>query len=266
MSGQTQLGAPVASGLVSAPLALELSAGDDVNVPPSTLIRSDLSVLVRGDSQTPDPDPGVGTTIDIQGDVHAPSVEIVSGDDVDFLQIDNPNGINAGGITMLRGNAGDDRFFVRAVAGVTTLQGGPGADRFYIASNATKALFGPSGVYNDDGDVLTVLSGDLTHMGGLTIDTGTGGNGGTLDAIYVSADTSTADLSGTLDGSELTGLGMSGSISYSTNGTAVVVELGSGSDTMQVTNPAPNVALIHGGPGNDTITGCSPPSCFAYPD
>jgi hypothetical protein len=103
-------------------------------------------------------------------------------------------------------------------------------------------------------------------MGGLAVTTGMGGNGGTRDAIYLSADTSTAALSGALDGSTVTGLGMTGVIGYSTTGgTALLIELGMGDDTIQVTDPTPSVAFIHGGPGTDAIT-CSAANCFAYPD
>ncbi len=165
-------------------------------------------MLIRGDAQgtvAEQPD-RLGTTIDIQGDVQAPTVEIEGALDEDFLQINTLSGINASGTTVLRGGDNTDRFFVRGVAGPTSLQGQSGADRFYISSNAQKSNFTGTGSYNDDpaADVTTLddrlafflshLSGNLANMDGLSIDPGSGGGGGTLDSAFFSADDATAAL------------------------------------------------------------------------
>src|SRR5262249_30398678 len=155
-----------------------LLAGDDLTVPENTLVSSPGSVLLRVDAQAADGDAGIGGTVDIRGDVTAPQVEIAGVTDLDYLQLDNPNGINAGGHTLVRGHDSDARFFVRAVAGQTVLQGDTGADRFFLASNANKALFTTGGVYNDD-DPLARLTGVLTKLGGIVVDAGTAGSGGT---------------------------------------------------------------------------------------
>jgi len=74
----------------------------------------------------------------------------------------------------------DDRFFVQAVGGLTQIEGNAGADRYYVARNASMALFSPAGHFDDiSTDPVKVLRGTLSQMGGLTIDTGAGGNGGT---------------------------------------------------------------------------------------
>ena len=268
-SGQTQLGAPIASGLITAPLAVEVWAGDDVTVAVGTLIRSDVRVEIHGDSQNlmpagnpnlaSDGDSDIGSTIDIRGDVQAPTVEISGGNDLDYIQLNTLSGINAGGATVLRGNAADDRFFVRGVSDAagttTTLQGDFGADRYLISSNATKALFSTGGSYNDDAP-LGLLAGELTHLGGLHINTGDPGFGVTRDGIYLSAGSSAVPLSGTLEAGSVSGLGLAAPITYTTGaaGAALHVELGSGADTMQVNGMASNmVAFVYGGAGNDVM-------------
>src|SRR5207237_10383028 len=193
--------------------------GGDVTGPAGMRMRSDSAGDVSGGRQAPDGDSGIGTTIDIQGDLQAPSVQISGGSDLDYIQLDNPNCINAGNATAVFGDDADDRIFVRAVssaAGTTTgLYGNAGADRFFVSSNATKALFITDGVYDDDTAPLDRLSGDLTHLGGLLINTGTGGNGGTVDGIFLSADGATSSLTGTLDVGTVSGLGMRDPITYS---------------------------------------------------
>ena len=71
-SGQTQLGQTISYGIIAAPGAVAVWAGDDVNLPENTLIVSDTSILARGDSQATDPDTE-GTTIDIRGELWAPN-------------------------------------------------------------------------------------------------------------------------------------------------------------------------------------------------
>ena len=267
-SGQTQSGTAITFGLVYAPLAVELFAGDEISVPASAAIESGASIFVGGDTDWDD----AGMTIDIRGDLRAPSVEISGGDDADFLQLGNPSGINAGGTTVVRGNGGVDRFFVRATAGSTTLLGDSGSDLFYIASNATKSLFTSAGYYQDVnpgfgwGSQLGLLSGDLSAMKGLVIDTGTVENG-IADEIHISADSALVNLSGTLDSGTLSGLGIVGEIHYTAGPlTWLMLELGSGDDTLLVDDPSPTKAIIHGGAGNDNILGCTLPHCELVAD
>src|SRR6185436_15692424 len=156
--------------------------------------------------------------------------------------------------TTVRGHGDGDRIFIRALAGATALFGDEGADNFFLSSNANMALFTHDGDYDDLIDPLEPgmpLSGDLTHLGGLTIDTGTGGNGATGDAIYLSADNASAGLVGSLEdqGGQhvISGLGMTGTIAYTVGfEAALVIELGDHADTFHIKNvPASVVAYIH---------------------
>ncbi|MDB5862130.1 MAG: repeat-containing protein, partial [Ramlibacter sp.] len=260
--GQTLAGEAVASALVSAPLAVTLDAGDDIDLPATALVESALSVLIQGDAQAGDGDPSTGTTIDIRGDVRAPTVEIAGGANLDFLQINTLAGINAAGVTTVRGHEGSDRIFIRALAGTTTLLGDDGADRFFLSSNASKALFSGGGFYDDRIDPLAAnmpLSGNLAHLGGLVIDTGPGGNQGTVDAIYLSADDAAGPLVGSLETRSgqnvVAGLGMAGTIAYTAGTQAVlVIELGGYADTFHVKQVASNiVAYVDGAGGDDTL-------------
>ena len=259
----------VASAHVTAAGHVALLAGDDIWLPLTALVRSDTSVLIKGDAQDPDGDPAVGTFILIDGDVQAPLVEIEGGDDLDHIQLSHPGGINAGGTTFVRGLVSDDRFYIQAVAGATTLEGGPGADRFFVASNASRLLFPNDDLLEDPDPLapLSALTGTLENLGNVFIDTGTGGEGGTRDAIYLSADASPAALTGAVqfepagspsgcEGLCLSGLGLAGgSIRFAADqGTALVLELSPFDDTFRVTSWADNMVLyVAGGDGNDTF-------------
>ena len=263
VSGQTQFGVSIAAGNINAPGTVQVWAGDDVNLPAGTLIESAISVEIHGDANTPDGDTDIGSTITIQGDVvRAPTVLIAGGRDMDFIQLLSVDGINAGNATILRGNESDDRLFVQAVSSVagtsTKLEGSDGADRFYASSNASKTLFTSGGVYDDDTAPLDRLSGNLSKLGGLVIDAGTGGNGGTEDGIYLSADSDSAGLSGALGAGSVSGFGLPSAITYSASAiggrAALLIETGSGSDTVQVDGMASNVvAYVHAGAGADTM-------------
>ncbi|MCK4660888.1 MAG: FG-GAP repeat protein, partial [Phycisphaerae bacterium] len=270
--GSSLFGEAVASGIITAPGPVSLFVGDDVYVPVGTLIESDTSVLVFGDFKDPDPDPTNGTTIDILGDIQAPAVEIRGGDNLDFIQLRNPNGVNAGGSTILTGNNGDDRFFIQGVGTEMTVNAGDGADRIYVSSNAARDLFTGGGFYDDTAiDPFSVLNGTLENIvGNLFINPDAKGPGGTPDGLFVSAGGETDSLSGELVAGTLvdpftsavptgavTGLNMPGSIHFNV-GTGedlvVLTKLGSNDDTFQIKEVADNlVAYVYGGDGDDTL-------------
>jgi hypothetical protein len=274
--GQTFLGAilgtpPLAHGRILAPTgSVTASAGDDFTLPTGTLIQGGSAagnkVVIRGGqwSDAPkDPDP-VGSILTIAGTVAANAVEIFGGSNLDYFDLINPAGINAP--TTLTGNAGDDRFFIQAVSAAMTIHGGAGANRYYISSNAARSLFVTDGVFDDRGDDLAfpfsasrLSSGTLaTITAALTINTGDGGNGGARDAIYLSAAGSTTALTaGLVTASQVTGLGNSGSINYTTTtngGTSLLLKLGALDDQLQVTGAGVNTQiLVFGGDGDDTV-------------
>ena len=197
-SGETQLGAAIAQGLISAPGAVNLYAGDDVNVTAGTLITSGMSVLIQGDYATGvDPDPDHGTTIDIQGDVQAPTVTIAGGDDIDY-----PADRQSGRYQRRRY---DDR--ARQRRRTTACSCAPSRVRprskampertaSTFPATRTRRCSPTGGVYDDDTAPFDRLTGDLANLGGLIIDTGDGGNQGTRDAIYISSDASSGPLTG----------------------------------------------------------------------
>ncbi len=197
------------------------------------------------------------------------SVTASAGDDFNLptgtlIQGGSAAGINAP--TTLTGQAGNDRFFIQAVPAPMTIDGGDGANRYYISSNAARSLFVTDGVFDDRGDDLAfpfsedhLSSGTLENItAALTINTGDGGNGGSRDAIYVSAAGSTTALTdGLVTASQVTGLGNSGSIHYTTTaegGVSLLLKLGAFDDPLQVTGAGANTQiLVYGGDGNDTV-------------
>ena len=259
VNGLRLTGETVAQGKVSATGgAAELHAGDDLIIPAGTAVVSDTSILITADEVSPNFDAGVGAIITIDGTADAPTVAIEGGADLDHIQISNPAGINAGGTTTLRGGAADDRFFVRAVPGTMIVNGEGGADRYYLSSNSTRDVFVTGGIFNDSiADLSLLLTGTLeTFTASLTVNTGTGGNGGTRDEIYASADgSSTALTGGKLQSASLAGLGNTSPISFTTtDGTSVLVRLSEHNDTFQVHDVAANVvAFVKGGGGDDIL-------------
>ncbi|MCO6457026.1 MAG: hypothetical protein J5I93_17150, partial [Pirellulaceae bacterium] len=267
--GTTQLGQAIASGLVSAVGGTVLiDAGDDVLLPAGTLIVADSLAVIRGDfqgAQSPTGEGDPGTTITILGDVQADEVQVMGGNDLDFIQILGTAGINAGGTTTLLGNDGSDRFFVQAVINAMTIDGGVGADRYYLSSNAAKSVFSAQGFFDDTNvDPFDLLDGVLTDVRApVTIRTGDGGNQGTRDVIFADSSGSHAALTGTLDYDatsqvdSLSGLGMPASIDVvipDGQSAFLMVGLGSAADAFQVRGAGPRlVAEIGGREGNDTL-------------
>ena len=269
--GQTFLGTTLAHGrIVASSGSVTASAGDNFNLPADTSIQASSAagekVTIRGGQLVgapKDPDP-LGSIVTIQGDVTANSVEIYGGSNLDYFDLINPAGINAP--TTVTGNAGNDRFFLQAVPATMTIDGGDGANRYYVSSNAARSLFVANGVFDDLGDDLDfpfsesrLSTGTLaTITAALTINTGNGGNGGTRDAIYLSAAGSpTALTNGVVTGSKITRLGNSGDINYTTTtngGTSLLLKLGPLDDQLQVVGAGATTQIFaFGGEGDDRV-------------
>ncbi len=266
-SDTTFFGTTLAHGRILAETgSVTASAGDNFNLPTGASIEAASQVTIRGGqmSDAPDdPDP-VGSILTLAGTVQGSAVEIYGGSNLDYFDLINPNGIDAA--TTLTGNAGDDRFFIPVVPEDMIVNGGDGANRYYISSNAARSLFVSNGVYDDSGDDLAfpfsaprLSSGTLTGIAAnLTINTGDGGNGGSRDAIYLSTAGSSAALTdGVVTDSQVTGLGMTGSIDYTTTangGVSLLLKLGEYNDQLQVDGAGANTQVfVFGGNGNDTV-------------
>jgi hypothetical protein len=98
--GASLLGEAVASGLIQAAGSIELHAGDNVVIPQGTSVVAGVAITITGDSAFADPDPDAGTNIDLAGDISAPTVTVSGGRDIDYIQISNPQGIDADAVTL----------------------------------------------------------------------------------------------------------------------------------------------------------------------
>ncbi|MGA2500374.1 MAG: hypothetical protein ABSH20_21740, partial [Tepidisphaeraceae bacterium] len=267
-NGTSVLGVSVPHGLISGPSGMTLVVPDDISLPAGTLVSSSTSVTVNDDAVA-GRHSSAGSTVNVAGDIQAPSVVINAGgtNNLDFVEITSPSGINAAGATTLNGLGSNDRFFIDATAANMTINGGAGVDRFYISSNANKNLYVTNGVYNDEATAadpgynpLTQLTGTMNGIvGNLTINTAAGqsipGGGVQPNLIFVSAQGSTATLSGTITTATIAGLGMTGVINYSTTGAVnLYAQMGAGADTLRVKGLGAGVgAYAYAGAGNSTL-------------
>ncbi|MCU0709908.1 MAG: hypothetical protein MUF23_16625, partial [Pirellula sp.] len=268
--GVTFFGASIPKGRIQAPNGNVLvQAGDHFLLPVGTRIESRAStggsLVIRAGqlvTDTKDPDP-TGAIITLAGNLVSASVQVFGGSNLDFFDLVNPNGIAAP--TELYGLNGDDRFFIGTTASAMTVHGGEGANRYYISSNAARSLFLSNGVYSDLGEDLNFAfeagrldSGTLEAIRGpLTIHTGTGGNGGTRDSIFLSGAGSNTPLNGVISATTLTGLGNTAPIAYTTTadgGATVFVKLSSFNDQLHVTGAgARSQVFLLGGDGDDFV-------------
>ena len=169
-------------------------------------------------------------------------------------QINSPNSpipgysatVSAGGTELIISRADGQAFTAKPALSGTT-------GTFITVGTAN------DGYYDDTGiNPLNVLAGSLADLGNLTIDTGAGGNGGTRDAVYISAAGSTAALIGTMSSTVISGLGIGGNGQINFNsaggGASLYLELGNGANTMTVTGVSDNVAAyVYGGTGANTF-------------
>ena len=249
-----------------------LDIADDFILPSGTSISASTSISIKVDSQIPDYDTTTGSIVSVSGSINAPTLAISGGGNIDYFDILTPAGINAGGSTTLNGGGGDDRFFIHAVPSAMTINGEAGADRYYLGGNAARSLYSSGGFYDDSPAALTglaavkyplnVLGGDLSRFtAALTIASGAGGDGGTRDAIYVSAAGNAVPISsGALAAAAgstlaLSGLGNAAAINLgSGDATAVVIGLTGGDDVFRVSDAGAAMAVyVYGGLGNDTL-------------
>ena len=249
-TGTTQTGKSVTSGRISAPEAVHVFVADDISFPKGTLVESNTFIYVQGDRDNDN-----GSTIDIQGRVEAPEVEIAGGDKIDHIQIIGTAGINPNGTTTLVGHGASDYFYLQAIAGPTVVEGGNGVDWYYVSSDASKALFSQKGFFEESLDSLEVLQGTLENVrASLTIHPMSG-----RDIIWISATGETTPQEGALVEGTLTGLGMPGSIEIVPQGRweiFLMIGLGGGSDAIQFKDVPRTIRANVRAQADDTIDGC----------
>ncbi|MFO1065868.1 MAG: hypothetical protein U0892_18550 [Pirellulales bacterium] len=265
VSGTDLTGVSIVQPSIFALGSVTLSAGDRMRIEEGAKITAGSTISMNVDASSDNPDPGVGATISIAGSVKGSSINIAGGADIDFIEIlgsdiDSNNVRVYGESPTLPADAtfGDDRIFIQAVKFGSNfiVDGGRGADQYFVSSTASIARLTQNGAYDDTTGVLARLNGSLeTVAGSLTIATGASGNGGTRDAIYLSSGAASSGLVGKLADDTVTGLGMAGSVKFSsTEGASIWLGLSSFNDTLQVASlTAPFAALIYAGAGNDTL-------------
>ncbi|MFN5466550.1 MAG: hypothetical protein ACK5AM_00370, partial [Pirellulaceae bacterium] len=257
--GTTLAGDLIATGSITAAGRVEIFAGDNVTIPSGTIVSGGSEVYIQGDRFTTDQDPTFGSTITIDGEVMAPMVRIAGGSNLDSIEITNANGINPGGSTTLIGNDGDDSFYLKAtrpeVGTGMTVDAGKGADRVYLSSNAAIATLRPG-----DASPFDSLTGTLDGIrSSVLLNMGDSGPQGTRDGIYISSAGSSANLiDGILQNSTISGLGMTGSVGFTTDsagaGTDVLIGMGTGNDRFRVKGAASDVVVfVQGRGGDDTL-------------
>jgi Ca2+-binding RTX toxin-like protein len=153
------------------------------------------------------------------------NISLGSGDD-NFTIASTHNGA-----TTVRGNAGDDTINVRTLFGATTVDAGSGNDTINVGSQAPATGGGVGGI----AAALLLIGGDGS------------------DTINVDDSGDPVARTGTLTATTLTGLGMAGTITYTTV-EALNISLGLAADTFVIagTNAGTNTVLNANG-GDDTV-------------
>ncbi|HEX4527586.1 MAG TPA: hypothetical protein VH108_12695 [Gaiellaceae bacterium] len=142
------------------------------------------------------------------------------------------------GTTLLTTGAGSDRVAIRSTSGATTVQTGAGNDTVDVGSEA--------GLWSEG--FIDVNGRTNFIQAALTID----GGGDSGDQLNVDDTGSSAGKTGTLTSSTLTGLGMGGTVTYTTF-SDLNVNLGSGDDTFTILSTHAGTTKVEGRGGNDTI-------------
>ncbi|HRI80895.1 MAG TPA: hypothetical protein PLF88_00510, partial [Opitutaceae bacterium] len=136
------------------------------------------------------------------------------------------------GTTTVNSGGGADRINVRTIAGETTINAGAGADNIYVGTNAGAG---------DTGGNVNAIGANLTVNGDA--------DGGTL---HVDDTGDVAANTGTLTSTVLSGLGMTGTLTYGTL-TTVNIALGSGGDTFTIESTHAGATNLSANNGNDTV-------------
>ncbi|MEO1617598.1 MAG: PKD domain-containing protein, partial [Planctomycetota bacterium] len=253
--GQSLQGASVSSGKINAAGNVVLSAGDDVLIPAGTSITAGSVVEINGDSGS-----GIisadtiGSTITLAGDIHAQTVMIGGGPQIDHIEMLRSGSVNAP--ATINGGGSRDNFYIQYADQPLTINGQTGDDVFYFGSDAS--------VTNVGGNILESIGGDLKGINAaVTVNTGPG-TATVPNVVYLSTAGSESSVAGSLDGGTFAGLGMTGSINVTTPdnpttdeervGATVVLGLSDFDDQFEIKSLSEAVFLsVQAGLGDDTL-------------
>ena len=214
-----------ASNISAAAGAVTLRASDNVYIAAGSTITAQGAVLIYGEYDNN----GVraGAIMEIQGTINAQQLTVYgSARNNDVFTLSRLDATP----TLIDTYAGNDQVNVQALAAPATVSCGSGNDTINVGSLAPAA-----------GGVLGYLGALLTLQGG----SGT-------NVLNVDDSGSSANLIGTLTSSTLTGLGMTGNISFH-NMSAVNIMLGSGTDSLTVAATILGSTAIFAGAGPDIV-------------
>jgi hypothetical protein len=199
----------IEGGRIESPGAILLQAGDNVDIKVTSRIQG-ATVQIFGDFG--DADPGVGSLIEVYGQIYGNLVEVFGNGDNDTVLLSN---VTTGTPTVVRTYAGQDTVNIWSMDGPTTVLGGLGADTVNVGSMA--GLPGaPAGTVNGIQAALTIFGEDGD------------------DTINVDDRADTADNTGILTQTNISGLGMGPSgINYFTT-EFLNIDTGSGDDLFNV--------------------------------
>jgi len=212
-----------------------IMAGDFATPDTSSQLNAGTTVVIHADTTAPDPDPGVGSVIDLRGQISGnlggtiadpealkQVVQIQTGNDADLVSLTN---VASGTGTTIHTQGGDDLVQVGSLATVA------------IGSNPP-ASWNPQ----NTGGVLSGIRALLTIAGGDGQDT-----------LDVDDSGNTAPSAGALTSSTISGLfGAGGSISYATF-ESLNIALGSAGDTFTVAGTHSGATTLAAHAGADTI-------------
>jgi Ca2+-binding RTX toxin-like protein len=194
-----------------------------------------------------------GVTVDISDAGPTSGGDSITLDTADGADVVSVFGTRAGTFTTVATGAGDDTVHVLSTAGETTVNSGDDQDTVNVQTIGAATSIN-AGIGSD-----TINVGSLTPLAGGTVDgiaalltiNGNDPASGS-DVLNVDDSGDTGPNTGTLTATTLTGLGMTGSITY-TGIEDLHIALGSGGDTLTINSTHGGVTTLLTNEGDDII-------------
>jgi hypothetical protein len=213
--------------------SVSLYSGDGVSLESGSVVEAAGTVHIRGDYGNTDP--GVGSLIDLQGDITASSV-------------------------LVEGGADDDTVVIPALTSQTEVRTGDGDDVIRVGRNAS-ATGNTGGALSGVQAALSVYGGPHPSGDSLILDdsANTGSGEWTVDGATVTG----SGMTGSIHYEEIENLGIAFghgdntiNILSTSAGTAMVLTCGAGDDTFNISSDAPaNLGDLDGIRGNLVLAG-----------